>query len=238
MQIRLSLANAALVLALAGVPRPGRAQQPVPGAALSAADKAAGWVMLFDGSGTEAWRGYKASALPAGWSVVDGALTRTGPGGDIVTRTTYGNFELTLEWKISPGGNSGIMYRVTEDNEASYESGPEMQVLDDAAHPDGGNRLNSAGACYGLYAGPAGVVKPAGEWNRVRIVVVGSHVEHWLNGVKMVEYTLGSPEWLAKVAASKFSQWPGYGKAARGRIALQDHGDEVAFRDIRIRELR
>jgi hypothetical protein len=238
MQIRFPLANAALVLALAGVPRSGFAQTPAPGAALSSADKAAGWTMLFDGSSTAAWRGYKQSALPAGWSVIDGALVRTGPGGDIVTRQTYGNFELTLEWKLSPGGNSGIMYRVTEDNEATYESGPEMQLLDDAAHSDGGNRLTSAGACYGLYAGPAGVVKPAGEWNRVRIVVVGSHVEHWLNGVKMVEYTLGSPEWLARVAASKFSKWPGYGKAARGRIALQDHGDEVAYRDIRIRELR
>ena len=238
MQIRLPLANAALVLALAGVPLPGCAQQPAPGAGLSSADRAAGWTILFDGVSVAAWRGYKQSTLPVGWSVVDGALTRTGPAGDIVTRSEYTNFELTLEWKISPGGNSGIMYRVTEDNEAPYESGPEMQVLDDTKHPDGASRLTSAGACYGLYPGPAGVVKPAGEWNRVRIVVVGSHVEHWLNGVKVVEYTLGSPEWQAKVAASKFSQWPGYGRAARGRIALQDHGDEVAYRDIRIRELR
>ncbi|MDZ4865588.1 MAG: DUF1080 domain-containing protein [Gemmatimonadota bacterium] len=238
MQIRLSLANAALFLALAGVPRAARAQEPAPGAALSSVDQAAGWVMLFDGSSAAAWRGYKAGTLPAGWSVVDGGLTRTGPGGDIVTRTTYGNFELTLEWKISPGGNSGIMYRVTEDNEATYESGPEMQVLDDARHPDGASRLTAAGACYGLYPSPAGVVKPAGEWNRVRIMVAGSHVEHWLNGVKVVDYTLGNPEWLSKVARSKFAQWPGYGKAVRGHIALQDHGDEVAYRDIRIRELR
>ena len=235
---RFSLTSAAILLGLAIASAPARAQQPARGAPLSDADKAAGWTMLFDGANTAAWRGYKASTLPAGWTVVDGALTRTGPGGDIVTRSEYTNFELTLEWKISAGGNSGIMYRVTEDNEATYESGPEMQVLDDARHPDGASRLTSAGSCYGLYPSPAGVVKPAGEWNRVRIVVVGSHVEHWLNGVKVVEYTLGNPAWLAKVAASKFSQWPPYGKAARGRIALQDHGDEVAYRDIRIRELR
>jgi hypothetical protein len=228
--------GAVILLGLIAVPASLRAQETDP--AMSGNDKAAGWTVLFDGSSAAAWRGYRSATLPAGWSVVDGALTRTGAGGDIVTRAEYSNFELTLEWKIAPGGNSGIMYRVTEDNEATYESGPEMQVLDDAAHPDGGSRLTAAGACYGLYPSPAGIVKPAGEWNRVRILVAGSHVEHWLNGVKVAEYSLGSAEWKAKVAASKFSQWPGYGKAARGRIALQDHGDSVAYRDIRIRELR
>jgi hypothetical protein len=129
------------------------------------------------------------------------------------------------------------MYRVTEDAEATYETGPEMQVLDDARHADGKSRLTSAGACYGLYPSPAGVVLPAGEWNQVRVLVKGNHVEHWLNGVKVVTYELLSPDWAAKVAASKFAQWPGYGRASQGYIALQDHGDWVAYRSIKIREL-
>jgi hypothetical protein len=191
--------------------------------------------MLFDGRSLDAWRGFRNNRVPAGWQVVDGALTRVGEGGDLITRDEFGDFELALEWKVAEGGNSGIMYRVTEDARATYETGPEMQVLDDARHKDGESRLTAAGSAYGLYAAPAGVVKPAGEWNAVRILVRGSHVEHWLNGVKVVEYELGSPDWKAKVEASKFKQWPGYGRAAKGHIALQDHGDRVAYRDIKIR---
>jgi hypothetical protein len=195
------------------------------------------WRALFDGRSLDAWRGFRNSTVPAGWQVVDGALTRVGEGGDLITRDEFGDFELALEWKVAEGGNSGIMYRVTEDAGATYETGPEMQVLDDARHKDGESRLTAAGSAYGLYPAPAGVVKPAGEWNAVRIVVRGNHVEHWLNGIKVVEYELGSPDWKAKVEASKFKQWPGYGRAASGHIALQDHGDRVAYRDIRIRTL-
>ncbi len=205
---------------------------------LSPAERSDGWQLLFDGKTTAGWRGYHQAGMPAGWDVVDGALTRTGAGGDIITTRQYGDFELALDWKISEGGNSGVFYRVTEDGEYGYFTGPEMQVLDDARHADGKNRLTSAGSCYGLYAAPAGVVKPAGEWNSARILVRGNHVEHWLNGQMVVSYELGSPDWTAKVAASKFSQWPGYGKAVRGYIALQDHGDWVAYRNIRIRELK
>ncbi|MBP6668817.1 MAG: DUF1080 domain-containing protein [Gemmatimonadales bacterium] len=210
---------------------------PAVGGEASIAMRAGGWTSLFDGRSTAGWRGYHQATVPAGWTVVDGALTRTGEGGDIITVGEYGSFELELEWQVAPGGNSGVMYRVTEEGEYSYHTGPEMQILDDAAHADGLNRLTAAGACYGLYAGPAGVVKPAGEWNTARIVVRGSQVEHWLNGQRVVSYELGSADWTAKVAASKFAQWPGYGRAARGHIALQDHGDRVAFRHIRLREL-
>jgi hypothetical protein len=205
----------------------------------SAAPAQAGgeWRTLFDGRSLDAWRGFRNSTVPAGWQVVDGALTRVGEGGDLITRDEFGDFELALEWKVAEGGNSGIMYRVTEDAGATYETGPEMQVLDDARHKDGESRLTAAGSAYGLYPAPAGVVKPAGEWNAVRIVVRGNHVEHWLNGIKVVEYELGSPDWKAKVEASKFKQWPGYGRAAAGHIALQDHGDRVAYRDIKIRTL-
>lgn len=196
-----------------------------------------GWRSLFDGRTTAGWRGFRMDTVPAGWQVVDGALTRVGGGGDIITTDQFANFELELEWNVAAGGNSGIMFRVTEDSDATYKSGPEMQVLDDAAHRDGQSRLTAAGANYGLDAAPAGVVEPAGEWNAVRLVVNGAHVEHWLNGVKVVEYELWSPEWEAKVAATKFAQWPGYGRARSGHIALQDHGDRVAYRNIRIRVL-
>lgn len=195
------------------------------------------WRSLFDGKTLDGWRSYQRDGVQGGWAAVDGNLTRTGPGGDIITVDQFGDFELELEWNVSPGGNSGIFFRATEEADRIYETAPEMQVLDDSAHADGGNRLTSAGANYGLYAAPEGIVKPAGEWNAVRIVVDGAHVEHWLNGVKIVDYQLWSPDWEARVANSKFAEWPGYGRATRGHIGLQDHGDWVAYRNIRIREL-
>ncbi|MCU0634011.1 MAG: DUF1080 domain-containing protein [Gemmatimonadaceae bacterium] len=196
-----------------------------------------GWRSLFDGRTTAGWHHLRQSGPPTGWGVVDGALTRTGPGGDIVSADQFANFELALEWKISPGGNSGIFYRVDPSSEKTHESGAEMQVLDDARHADGKSRLTSAGALYALVASPPGHLKPVGEWNAVRIVVNGAHVEHWLNGTKVVEYELWSPDWERRVRESKFSEVPTYGRARRGHIALQDHGDWVAYRNIRIREL-
>ncbi|MGH7665576.1 MAG: 3-keto-disaccharide hydrolase [Gemmatimonadaceae bacterium] len=204
---------------------------------LSAEEEGAGWRLLFDGTTTAGWRGYQMDSMPSGWGVIDGTLVRTGPGGDIITQDQFADFELALEWKVGPGGNSGVMYRVTEDNEHSYESGPEMQVLDDAEHADGQSRLTAAGAVYGLYPSPAGIVKPAGEWNSVRIFVDSTRVEHWLNGVKVAEYKLWSPDWEARVEASKFNEWPTYGRAREGHIALQDHGDRVSYRNIRIRTI-
>ncbi len=209
---------------------------------LSAEEKAAGFKLLFDGQTASDWRGYRQKTLPTEWTVVDGTLGLSGgngepSGGDIVTREEYGNFELRLQWRIAKDGNSGIMYRVSEAYDAPYESGPEMQVLDDAGHPDGKSRLTAAGSDFGLYPAPAGIVKPAGEWNDIRIIANGAHVEHWLNGVKVVEYELWSPEWRARVLSSKFKQWPGYGMSKKGHIALQDHGNAVSFRDIRVRKL-
>ena len=205
--------------------------------ALTSAEKAAGWRLLFDGHTTNGWRGYMREGMPEGWQAVDGALTRVGRAGDIITTESYGNFELSLEWKVGPGGNSGVFYRAMEGPDAIYMVAPEMQVLDDAGHPDGRSPLTSAGSNYGLHPAERGVVRPAGEWNEARIIVDGDHVEHWLNGVKMVDYELGSPDWAELVANSKFVEWPEYGTATEGHVGLQDHGDWAAFRNIKIRPL-
>lgn len=204
---------------------------------LTDAERADGWRLLFDDETLAGWRGYDSEMPPEGWRAEDGTLHRFGSGGDIMTVDQFGDFELSLAWRISEGGNSGILYRAQPGFEAIYESAPEMQVLDDERHPDGRSPLTSAGSDYGLYPAPRGVVKPAGEWNHARIVVRGNHVEHWLNGEKVVEYELHSPEWNEKVANSKFAQWPEYGQAREGHIGLQDHGDEVWFRDVKIRIL-
>lgn len=196
-----------------------------------------GWISLFDGKTTAGWRGYRQKTMPAGWAVVDGALTRVAQGGDIVTEREFDDFELELEWKIQPKGNSGIFYRATEETERIFENATEVQVLDNLLHPDNKTPLTLAGANYGLYPSPVDAVKPVGEWNTVRIVAKGAHVEHWLNGKKVVDYEMWSADWKARVAKSKFAQWPTYGLSKKGRIGLQDHGDRVAFRNIRIRPL-
>ncbi len=201
---------------------------------LTPAERAAGWRLLFDGRTTDGWRGFKQKGMPDGWKVVDGALTRVAAAGDILTTQKFKNFELTLEWKISEGGNSGIFYRGSEDEDAIYWTAPEMQVLDDARHPDGKSRLTAAGADYAVYEAPAGIVKPAGQWNQVRLIVNGRHVEHWLNGVRLLQYEFYSPDWEMRVKDSKFSSHPRYGRNAEGYIGLQDHGDWVAFRNIKI----
>lgn len=194
-----------------------------------------GFRLLFDGSTLSGWRAFKRQDVSV-WRVQDGAIYQNGgDGADLMTVEEFGDFELRMEWKIAPGGNSGIFYRATEEYPEIYWSAAEMQVLDDAAHENGRNRLTAAGSNYGLYAAPAGIVRPAGEWNVVRIIARGRHVEHWMNGVKVVEYEIGSPEWTAKVAASKFHEWPNYGLAPRGHIGVQVHGNEVWYRSVRIK---
>lgn len=219
--------------ACANTPNSGEAPR------MTEAERRAGWHLLFDGRTAEQWRGYRKSDLPAGWQVVDGALTRVGAGGDIVTREQFENFELSLEWKIQPGGNSGIFFRVLEDEAYPnvWQTGPEMQVLDNQAHRDGLDPRTSAGSNYALHAPARDVTRPAGEWNHTRIIVAGNQVEHWLNGEKIVAYELWSDDWKARVQASKFKDMPAYATARSGHIALQDHGDWVAYRNIKIRKL-
>lgn len=212
--------------------------QPVPPNTLTEDERRGGWSLLFDGRSLAGWRGYNQPDLAGGWAVEDGALARVGPGGDIVTVEQFDDFELVLEWRVARGGNSGLFYRAEEGHPWIYHSAPEMQLLDDAEHPDGRDPLTSAGANYALHPAPRGIVRPAGEWNEARVVAVGDRIEHWLNGVKVVDYTLGSDDWHARVASSKFADWPAYGTARRGHIGLQDHGDPVWFRNVKIRAAR
>jgi hypothetical protein len=208
------------------------------GASAKDPEPAAKWRTLFDGKLLDTFRGWRSDGMPPGWHVVDGALAKDGAVEDLVTREQFGSFELELEWKIGKAGNSGVFYRGTREYDEIYWSGPEYQLLDDANAPDGRSRLTAAASAYGLYGPPAGVVKPFGQWNTTRIVIKVNHVEHWLNGQKVVEYELGSPEWKAKVAASKFSAYPNYGLAKAGLIGIQgDHPGSLALRHIRIREL-
>jgi hypothetical protein len=196
------------------------------------------WQTLFNGKMTDAFRGWTSEGMPVGWHVAHGVLVKKGSVDDLVTRRQFGNFELELEWKIGEEGNSGIFYRGTREYDHIYWSGPEYQLLDDQNARDGRNRLTAAGSAYGLYAAPAGVVKPFGTWNSARIVVNGTHVEHWMNGQLVVSYDLESPDWRAKVAASKFAQYPNYGLAKSGFIGIQgDHPGALALRHIRVREL-
>lgn len=196
------------------------------------------WRPMFAGGSLAAWRGYRTDSVPSGWSVSGETLTKTVGTRDLVSRDQYGDFDLEWEWKLDKGGNAGVFYRGTEEYDHIYWSGTEYQLLDDANAPDGRSRLTAAGAVYGLYPVPEGVVKPAGEWNASRIVARGAHVEHWLNGRKVGEYDAGSPDWTARVKASKFARWPNYGRARRGYIGIQgDHPGDLTIRNMRIRAL-
>ena len=219
---------------------------PYQGLAGGQSDAAGEWQVLFNGRNLDGWRTYGETVPRAAWRVEEGAIvlnadatTTETTGGDLITSGQFENFELELEWKISAGGNSGIFFGVREidGQDVAYLTGIEMQVLDDDRHPDGAQPETRAGACYALYPAVEEAVNPVGEWNAVRIRVRDAHVEHWLNGVRIVEYTIGSPDWAARVANSKFADWPHFARYRRGHIALQDHTDRVWYRNIRLREL-
>ena len=216
-------------------------------AATPAPQTAAPWRALFDGTSLKDWKGYKSDTVPAGWKIENDTLAKDGRVGDLMTRDEFGDFELELEWRIGQAGNSGIFYRGIEDpdyrgpsdGDRIYTTGPEYQLLDDVDAEDNKTRFTCAGANYGLYASEPGHLSPVGAWNTTRIVARRAHVEHWLNGVNVVEYELWSPDWEAKVQATKFRAWPKFGRAPRGHIGLQgDHAGTLAFRNIRIRDLR
>jgi len=199
--------------------------------------KSEGWTLLFDGlEAAPWWRGFKKEGLPDEWRVADGVLARHG-GGDIVTREEFDNFDLYLDWKVEAGGNSGIFFNGGEDESWIWETAPEMQILDNVGHGDGITALQSAGANYALHPPPVDASRPAGQWNRARILVNGDHVQYWLNGVKTADYVIGSEDWKRRVAGSKFVHMPKYGTLPSGHIGLQDHGDPVQFRNMRIKRL-
>lgn len=208
-----------------------------------------GFVPLFKGSSFAGWRGFNREGMPSnGWKIADGVVSYepVGPDcdkpGDIVTVEEFDNFELRLEWKLAPGGNSGVKYLVDEALATSGHSGLgfEMQILDDDKHPDAkkgiaGNR--TAGALYDLIPPSKAMAKPPGEWNEAKLIVDGDHVEHWLNGERVVTFERGSQMLGALINTSKYKDVAGFGKAKRGRILLQDHGDRVWFRNMRVRRL-
>jgi hypothetical protein len=217
-------------------------QEPAPEPnTLSAAQKEAGWKLLFDGKTTGGWRGYRSEHFPEkGWIVEDGTLKvcAGGGGGDILTEEEFQDFDIQIEWKVAEGANSGIMYRVGEEENAPWKTGAEFQIYDDKGRNLDPTSRHSAGAMYDLYAPPAHKpVKPAGEWNQARIIALGDHIEYWHNGVQTAECNLSSKDWVQRRDKSKFAKFPNFTRMKKGRISLQDHGNDVWFRSIKIRDL-
>lgn len=208
---------------------------------LSPAEKASGWRLLFDGTTTAGWHVYGRDRVE-GWDIADGALIALGKGGDhandIVTNDEFENFELVVDWKLSPRANSGIFYHVVEQGyDAAYATGPEYQLIDDDGWPDKLEGWQHSAANYAMRPPSTQAAKPVGQWNHTRIVVDRGRVEHWLNGVKVVDDRMWTPDWDARVKAGKWKDYPGYGRAKKGRIGLQDHGNRIWFRNIKIKAL-
>jgi len=198
-----------------------------------------GWKVLFDGKSTDTFRGFKQASFPTNsWVVEADALKSLSEKEvDLITREPYENFELELEWKVGKEANSGIMFHVSEGESETYMTGPEMQIVDDANTEDGANPKTSAGSLYALIAPTNKHCRPVGGWNLVRLIVRGDHVEHWMNGAKILHYELGSAPLKALIAESKFNAWPRFAQEKTGYIALQNHGNSVWFRKIRVRRL-
>ncbi len=201
---------------------------------LTDAEKAEGWTLLFDGKDLSQWRNFKKEDISGKWQVADGAFTLTEKGGgDIITKEAYGAFELKLDYRIGKAGNSGLMYHVTEEEATPWRTGPEIQIQDNVDGKD----PQKSGWLYQLYAPDTDATKPVGEWNTLHIVITPEKCIHTMNGTKYVEYVKGSADWDAKVAASKFSAFETFGKATEGHLCLQDHGDVVSFRNVKIKVL-
>jgi hypothetical protein len=209
---------------------------------LTDTEKKEGWRSLFDGKTLNGWRNYQNKAA-GNWSVQDGTIHSSGGAKkndlqtDLITTDQFENFDLSVDWKISPQGNSGIMYMVTEEYPTAYLSGPEYQIIDDKGYPGKLEEWQKTGSNYAMDPAPTAVPNPVGEWNHTRILVNNGHVEHWLNGKKIVDYNLWTDEWKKKKMEGKWKDAAGYGMSKKGHIALQDHGSEVWFKNIKIKEL-
>ncbi|MCA9062437.1 MAG: DUF1080 domain-containing protein [Planctomycetaceae bacterium] len=214
--------------------RHGLIAQDAPVNQLSEEQRAQGWQLLFDGTDLSQWRNYRKDDVGPGWKVDDGILTRADKGaGDIISKETFAAFELILDYRIEKGGNSGLMYHVTEEGAKPWNSGPEVQIQDNVD----GHDKQKAGWLYQLYPAEIDATRPAGEWNTLRLLITPEKCVHWMNGRKYCEYVKGSADWDEKVAASKFSRFAFFGKAQQGHLCLQDHGNVVSFRNIRIRRI-
>ncbi len=201
---------------------------------LTEAEKRGGWKLLFDGETTKGWRNYRKNTVSDSWKAINGELVRTAPGGgDIVTLDQYDNFELLLEYKISPDGNSGVLFRVTEEGDESWHSGPEIQ-LSGKSRPRAG--AQKAGWLYQLYDSDVDATRPDGEWNQIALRVTPTQCEQYMNGYRYCRYVIGNADWNRRVAKSKFAAYPFFGKAERGFICLQDHPGKISFRNIKIRK--
>lgn len=222
--------------------------EPIAHNTLTEKEKNEGWKLLFDGKTTEGWRNYQSDDIGSAWKVKDGTLYlddsnkkdwQIVDGGDIITDSAYDNYILELDWKIEKGGNSGVIYHVQEDEEYDFvwQTGPEMQILDNLNHPDGRIEKHRAGDLYDLIETKFVTVNPAGEWNTARLVSNNGKMEHWLNGYKVVEYNMKDSSWEEMIQNSKFSDMSAFGKSQQGHIAIQDHGDTVWFRNIKIKKL-
>lgn len=204
-----------------------------------------GWQLLFDGKTLDGWKGYRHDSCGERWIVKEGELICQGEGGgmgyDIITTKKYTNFELSLDWKISPGGNSGIFYHVIEDTafDNPYETSPEYQLIDDTGWPEKLEEWQKTGADYAMHLADTTVKKlnPVGEWNTSKIIFNNGHVEHWLNGAKLLEFNAWSDEWNKLRSEGKWKDYPAYGQAKEGAIGLQNHGSAIWFRNIKIRSL-
>lgn len=211
---------------------------------LTAAEQAAGWTLLFNGRDLSGWGGFASEQAPPTWRVRDGAIVLVKDDGqmsgtDLVSTKSYGAFELILDWKVTTGGNSGVLYlaRNIPETRQVYETGLEMQVLDDAGHPDGKIPSHRAGALYDMTVPPQRVARPAGSWNQARLLVENGRIRQWLNGVMTADVSYGDEAWRKRVAGSKFAKMPHFGTFPSGVIALQDHGEPVSYRNIKIRPI-
>jgi hypothetical protein len=201
-------------------------------------EKAQGWQLLFNGTDMSQWRNFKKADLNDKWQIEDGAMKLTaGGGGDILTKKQYQNFELLLDWKIAEVGNSGIFVLVDETGNTIYAHAPEIQILDNERHADNKLDTHLSGSLYDMIASPPSSHKKAGQWNTVKIRLQNKQLTIWQNEVQTAQVTIDSPEWQALLAKSKFAKWEGFAKASTGHIGLQDHGDQVWFKNIKIKEL-
>jgi len=207
---------------------------------LSAAEKKAGWVLLFDGKSTRDWRPYQ-NKESDGWEITGGEIyckeKDVKHRADLITKEQFGDFELEFDWKVAKGANSGLVYRANEAHPAAYESGPEYQLIDDIGYPDKLQDWQKSGANYDMNAPSQLVSKPAGEYNHSKIVAKGAHVEHWLNGVKVVDTEFWTDAWKKRKTESKWKDEADYGMVKSGHICLQDHGGGIWFKNIKVRKI-